>query len=117
LSDKNADVKGNGHINVTNVNSKNSQCIFLTYTLWGIENVEQAKTLTNKITDLVPDVEMKFDLQQSDWRGDNEKTTLKIKIKDCRNEKKAHIYKEKIDEYIKKIGGQTTLDETFGEGE
>ena len=115
MANKNQDVKGNGHINVTNVNSQNSQCIFLTYTLHGIADLEHAKTICNKIMDLV-DVEVKFNVEQTDWRGDDEKTVLKVKIKDCRNEKKAHVYKASIDEFIKKIGGQTTLDEVLGEG-
>lgn len=114
MANKNSNVKGTGRISISKVNSKD-QCILLSYSISGISDTEQAKTICNKITDLIPDdAEIKFILQQNDWRGDSEKIVLSTSIKACSSEKKAHTFKKEIDAYIKKIGGQTTLDESLG---
>ncbi len=116
MADKTKTLRGNGHINVSNVNSINSECILLTYTVWNFKTESQIKTIRQKIYDLV-EGELSFELQISDWDGEEEKYKLKAKIKSCQKEAKAHKIKKELDEFIKKIGGQTTLDEELGEGE
>ena len=111
MEKNNSEIKGKGRINTKNVNSKN-ECIVLSYPLTGIRDNEQAKTLANKIIEILPDdTDVKFSLSYSDWRGDSEKIALSVSIKACSSHKKAHVLKKEIDEYISRIGGQTTLDE------
>jgi len=105
-------IKGNGHISVSNVNALNSECITLTYTIGNFKNSKQVTTVRNELFDLV-DQEISFDLLVTNWDGEDEKLKLRAKIKSCNNEKKAHTIKAAIDEFIKKKGGQTILDETF----
>ncbi len=107
-------LKGNGRINVSNVNAVSSECILLTYTIWNFKDQKQMTSIKNAIYDLVPG-EISFDLELKDYTGDSEKVKLKAKIKSCRNEKKAHTIKKEIDQYIKQKGGQTTLDESLGD--
>ncbi len=115
-NDKTKNLKGNGHINVSNVNAMNSECITLTYTVWNFKNDRQVAEVRQAIYDLVDD-QVTFGKETKDWTGDEEKVKLKVKIRSCKNEKKAHTIKSEIDQYIKKKGGQTTLDESAVEEE
>ena len=105
-------LKGNGRINVSNVNAVNSECILLSYTIWNFKDQKQMTSIKNGIYDLVQE-EITFDMEIKDFTGDDEKVKLKVKIKSCKNEKKAHTIKSEIDQYIKKKGGQTTLDQNL----
>ena len=116
MADKTSVLKGNGHINVSTVNAVNSECITLTYTVWNFKSPTQVQEVRNSIYDLVKDP-VSFDMEIKNWNEDEEKLKLKAKVKACHNEKKAHQIKKLIDEYIKKKGGQTTLDESVGEGD
>lgn len=106
-------INGSGHIAVSKVNSK-SECVLLTYTIWNFKDEKQLKSIKSGIYDLV-DEDISFDLRISDWLDDDEKFTLKAKVKSCHNEKKAHRIKMQIDQFIQKKGGQTTLDESIKE--
>jgi len=116
LSDKTKNIKGNGHINTSNVNGVNSECILLTYTVWNFKTRTQVDKIKKGIEKIV-DAEITFDLQLQDYNGLEEVPKLKAKIKSCHKEKEAHTIKATIDEYIRKEGGQTTLDESIGDGE
>jgi len=116
LADKTTKLKGNGHINVSNVNSVNSECILLTYTIWNFKDSKQITSMKNAIYDMI-DGDISFDLQVMDWTGEEERQKLKCKIKSCNKEKEAHKIKTQLDEFIRKKGGQTTLDEAVGDGE
>ena len=105
-------LRGNGHINVSNVNGVNSECITLTYTIWNFKDEKQVTSIKNALFDLI-DQDVVFDLETKDLDGESEQYKLKIKIKSCHKEKQAHNLKTLIDEYIKKKGGQTTLDESL----
>ena len=106
-------LKGNGRINVSNVNAVSSECILLTYTIWNFKDQKQMTSIKNGIYDLVQE-ETTFDMEIKDFTGDDEKVKLKVKIKSCKNERKAHTIKKEIDQFIKQKGGQTTLDESLG---
>jgi len=105
-------IKGNGHINTSNVNALNSECITLTYTVWQFKNPKQVTAIQKGISDIVSADDVTFALEISDYQGLEEKYKLKASIKSCNKEKQAHDIKEKIDKYIKAKGGQTTLDES-----
>lgn len=110
---KNNDIiKGNGHINVSNVNAVSKECITLTYTIWNFKTQKQVTDIKNGIYDLVQE-EVHFDLEVKDWDDDEEKLKLKIKVKACNSERKAHTIKKDIDQFIQKKGGQTTLDQNL----
>lgn len=113
MTDKTKNLKGNGNISVSNVNSMSSECITLTYTIWNFKNKNQVSKIKKDIEDLV-DSEVAFDLGIQDYSGLEEKYKLKVKVKACEKEKLAHTIKEEIDNYIKEAGGQTTLDESLG---
>jgi len=112
-------IKGNGHINVSNVNAMNSECITMSYTIWQFKGAKQVGVVQKGIKKLLePQTDdVQFHLEISDYQGADESYKLKTKIKSCRKEKEAHTIKGIIDEYIRGIGGQTTLDESIGDGE
>lgn len=111
--EKNNDIiKGKGHINVSNVNAINNECITLTYTIWNFKSQNQVTEIKNGLYDLVKD-EVHFDLEVKNWNDDDEKLKLKVKVKACGSERKAHVIKKEIDQFIQKKGGQTTLDQTL----
>lgn len=110
MSSKTTILKGNGHINVSNVNAVDSECITLTYTMRNFKSQKHVTEVRNAIFDLVKDPIM-FDLEVKNWNEDEEQLILKAKVRACGNEKKAHTIKKQIDEYISKKGGQTTLDQ------
>lgn len=109
-------LKGNGHINVNNVNGINSECITLTYTIWNFKDIKQVTSIQNGLYELI-DQDVVFDLETKNRGGDSESHKLKVKIKSCHKEKQAHNIKTTIDEYVRKKGGQTTLDESIGNGD
>ena len=110
--EKNKEIKGKGHINVSNVNAINNECITLTYTIWDFKSQQQVKEIKNGLYTLVKE-EVHFDLEVKNWNDDDEKLKLKIKVKACNSERKAHVIKKEIDEFVKQKGGQTTLDQSL----
>lgn len=110
MASNNTVLKGNGHINVSNVNAVDSECITLTYTMRNFKSQKQVQDVRNSIYDLIKDPII-FDLEVKNWNEENEQLILKAKVKSCGNERKAHNIKKLIDEYISKKGGQTTLDQ------
>jgi len=108
---QNKGVKGHGHINVSNVNSENSQCITLTYSISGLKTLGAASKLVDELDDL-HDEDTTTNLEIQDWGTEEEVLKLKYKTKTCQDEVAAHTVKKILDKHLKKKGGQTTLDET-----
>ena len=117
MAEKTKKLKGNGHINVSNVNSINSECILLTYTVWNFKNQKQVTEIKKGLLDIIDEDDVSFDLEVKDWTGEEEKQKLKIKVKSCNDEKRAHVIKQDLDKFIKTKGGQTTLDESLEEND
>lgn len=107
---KNKGVKGHGHINVSNVNSENSQCITFTYSITGLKSMNALGTLVDEL-DKLHDEETTANVEIEDWGTDEEVIKLKYKTKTCGDEKAVHTLKKTLDKHLKKKGGQTTLDE------
>ena len=110
MASKTTTLKGNGHINVSNVNAVDSECITLTYTMRNFKSQRQVEEVKNSIYDLIKDP-VTFDMEIKNWNEEEELLILKAKVRACGNERKAHTIKKQIDEYISKKGGQTTLDQ------
>lgn len=113
MANKSKTLRGNGNINVSNVNSKNSECVTLTYTMRNIRSERQLVEIKNTIYNAIDDP-ITFDRETKNWDEDNEELILKVKIKACDNEKKAHGFKKILDGIVQIKGGQTTLDEAIG---
>ncbi len=101
--------KGLGHINISNVDGR-SECITLTYSLRNINNITAAKKIITELDKLHKE-SATTDVIISDFETDEEKFNLKYKIKACEGESYARDIKSKLDAYVAKKGGQTTLDE------
>ena len=98
-----------GTISTSNVNNPNSECITLTYAITGVKSQKGVKDLTQELDQLHND-ESKVDLEIKDFDGDLQSLKMKYKVKSCDSEENAHIIKAKLDKFLKKQGGQTTLD-------
>lgn len=107
---KDTKIKGHGNLTVSNVNSPNSECRTLTYTIFNIKKLEDVPAILKKCA-RAHDEEQSVDLQISGFGEKDPKITAKLKIKSCDDEELAHEVKKKLDACIRKIGGQTTLDE------
>lgn len=105
-----------GHINQSNVNHPNSECTTLTYSIKNIETLEKATELQEKLDDL-HDEDAVVNLEISDYNYEGESISMKYKVKTCDNPADAAKIKLKLDQYLKKIGGQTTLDAMIPEDE
>jgi len=105
---------GHGTLGVSNLNSE-SECITLTYTTFNIKSAKDVAALEEEFTNLVDD-EMTFDLLITDHGTTEQAVKLKTKVKTCESEARGREIKETFDTFIKKKGGQTTLDEP-GDGE
>jgi len=102
----------NGIISIPNVGSSKSECISLTYTIR--ENLLSLENIRKVIEDMdkLHNEEPKITVTVSNF-GDStvEDFVLKYQVKSCGSESKARQIKDKLDEYVSKQGGQTTLDE------
>jgi len=110
------DIKAMGTISTSNVNNPNSQCITLTYTISNVKNMKAVAVLTGELDEIHSETSQ-VDIEVKDYGGDGEAYKMKYKVKTCENEATAHIVKHKLDSFLKKKGGQTTLDVTPAETE
>ena len=102
-------LRANGHINIPNVGS-NSECIGLTYTIRGLKSISQLEKL-GKGLDKKHDGESSLGLVINNLNGGEfEEIIGKYKIRACDSDEDARGIKDKCDKYLKKQGGQTTLD-------
>jgi sRNA-binding carbon storage regulator CsrA len=113
LKAKTKNLRGRGSMSTSNVNSQ-SECITLTYAVKNIKAPKDIAILEKEISDLIEE-EIIFDLEIKDHSSDQEEIVLKAKVKTCNDEARGHEIKEIFDKFIKKKGGQTTLDESRGE--
>jgi len=102
-------MKANGHINTSNLLGK-SECITLTYSIKDVGNPTKAKTLKTEL-DKISGEESVVNLEMANISTEDEQTDMKYKIKLCDSDKIARDIKLKLDKYLTKKGGQTTLDE------
>ena len=103
-------MKGLGTISCSNVNHPNSQCITLTYTIKDIGKFSDAKPLAKELNGVASE-EGVVEVTVKDLGTKDEQTDMKWKAKDCTDEAGLHTIKKKLDIFLKKEGGQTTLDE------
>lgn len=105
-----------GSINTSNVNGGN-QCITLTYAVKNVGVLLVAKKLITDMEDLVPNEYVEDEggttstIEIHDVDTNKETIDVKIKVQSCLGEGEAHDIKTKLDTFLKKKGGQTTLDE------
>lgn len=99
-----------GSINTSNVNGGN-QCITLTYAVKNVGRLLQAKQLIIEMDNLHDVEDATSTIEIHDFDSDKEMIDVKYKLKSCDGEAEAHIIKTKLDTFLKKKGGQTTLDE------
>lgn len=102
-------LRTNGTISVSNVNGEN-QCITLTYSIKNVGKILDARKLVTELDDLHDEEEISAIVEINEFDTSLEVIDLKYKIKNCAAEPEAHIIKEKFDRFVKKKGGQTTLD-------
>lgn len=102
-------LRANGHINIPNVGAS-SECITLTYTIRGLKNIEHLEKLAKGL-DKKHNGESSLGLIINNYKVlDSEEIIGKYKIRACDSEKEARTIKFDCDKYLKKQGGQTTLD-------
>ena len=112
MSDKKPKTKnlsGHGNLTTSNVNSK-SECITLTYSVKNIKTQKDISSLEAEFRELVEE-DVNFDLEIKNHTSSEPEIVLKAKVKTCDNEERGHEVKEIFDKFLKKKGGQTTLDE------
>jgi len=107
-------LRGHGHINVSNVNSPNSECITLTYSIKNVGSVTKASQLRKELDDITGE-ESKTQVEISNLGDQEETVDMKYKVKTCEHEARAREIKQDVDKFLMKKGGQTTLTETFNE--
>ena len=95
----------------SNVNSEKSECITLTYTVSNIGKISDVQKLNEEL-DALHDEDSVCDYEVRNFGSPDQEIKLKHKIKTCDSEANGHDIKEKLDQFIKKRGGQTTLDES-----
>lgn len=113
---KTKNIRGHGHLVTSNVNSENSQCITLTYSVSRIKSMKDVLPIERELSDLV-DEDIGFDLEVKGHNSEEQEIKIKAKIKTCDDEDKGHLISEIFDKHIKKKGGQTTLDEGSNGGD
>ena len=102
-------LRTNGSISTSNVNGSN-QCITLTYSIKNVGNLLQARKLVVELDDLHDEAETTAIAEITNFETDEEIIDIKYKVKSCEGEGTAHALKETLDKFLKKKGGQTTLD-------
>ena len=107
--EKTKKIKGHGNLTTSNVNS-NSECITLTYTVKNIKNQKDIPTLEAEFRELVEE-DVQFDLEIKNHTSSEPEIVLKAKVKTCEDERRGHEVQKAFDKFLKKKGGQTTLDE------
>lgn len=100
-----------GTISVSNVESPNKECITLTYTIKNVGSISKAKALRGELDDVTGE-ESFVGLEVKDAFTSDETWNMSYKIKLCDDETTARNHKVALDKFLKKKGGQTTLDET-----
>ena len=103
-------MKAIGTISTSNVNHPTAECKQLTYTIKDIGEFEDAEPLGKEL-DKVSEQTGIIEVTVSNLGTDEEETNMKYKLKECGSEKMYHDIKKKLDLFLKKKGGQTTLDE------
>ncbi len=104
-----ADIKAMGTISTSNVNNPNSECITLTYTISGVEDLEGVTKLQKQL-DKCHNEDSRVDLEIKAFGEEMQGLKMKYKVKTCDSEETAHNIKADLDAFLKKKGGQTTLD-------
>ncbi len=101
-------LRANGHINIPNVGS-NSECIGLTYTIRGLKSISHLEKLATGL-DKKHNGDSSLGVVVNNLNTVDEEIIGKYKIKACDSDSLARTIKDKCDKYLKKQGGQTTLD-------
>lgn len=110
------ELKSMGTISTSNVNNPNSECITLTYTITGLEKLAALARLGVELDELHNE-QSTIDVEIKDYGGGDFALKMKYKIKTCQDEKLAHNIKANLDKFLKRRGGQTTLDVLLKETE
>lgn len=102
-------LKGKGRIAIPNVNSVN-ECIQLNYTLTGLKDINHVKAIRTRLDNehKTPSV---VSISITKFEAEGEAITMNYKVMACGSDKKARTIKETLDQLIKKLGGQTSLDD------
>lgn len=109
-------LRGHGHINISNVDSQKSECVTMTYSVMNVKTIAQASTL-KKAMDKKHSEDSVVILEITDLDGKEQAIKMKYKVKACGDEAKARAIKSKLDKFLQKQGGQTTLTEEFDDEE
>lgn len=109
-------LRGHGHINVSNVNSAQSECITFTYSAKNIKTLKEAAEIKKAFDDLSSQ-DGGYEVLIENYGTKEETISSKYKLKLCDSEQSARDVKKDLDQYIKKKGGQTTLTEDFDKAE
>jgi len=100
-----------GTISVSNVESPNKECITLTYSIKDVGSISKAKALRGELDNVTGD-ESSIGLEVKDAFTSDETWNMSYKIKLCEDEAVARKHKIALDKFLRKKGGQTTLDES-----
>lgn len=98
-----------GTVSISNLGSKTTECINLSYTL-----NSQLKSLSN-ITKIIDEMDALHDIESDTtvtikhFDTDETEFVVKYKIMSCGSEAKARTIKNLLDQYVQKLGGQTVL--------
>lgn len=108
-------ITGHGNLTVSNVNSEVSECITLTYDVYHVPTVDEAKKIKKEFSRLAETDEVDTEAIFHNFDTRDQDIQLKFKVKKCGSEKEARNAKTRLDKFVKRQGGQTTLTEQFDE--
>ena len=95
---------------MSNVESPNKECITLTYSIKDVGSITKARELAYDLDQLHGEPSF-CDLDIKNVFGKDASVNLSYKLKACEGEAEARTIKMKLDKFLRKKGGQTTLDE------
>ena len=113
---KSKTLRGHGHINVSNVDSEKSECVTMTYSVMNVKSISQASSLKTEMDKKHSENSIVI-LEVTGLDSKDQSIKMKYKVKACGDEAKAREIKGKLDKFLQKKGGQTTLTEEFDEEE
>jgi hypothetical protein len=105
-------LRASGSISVSNLNSKKSECITLTYSIKNVGSLANVKHLAKELDNTSGLDDGAVEVLITAFNTKAETIDMKYKVKNCEDTEDLRTVKEDLDKYLKLKGGQTTLDET-----
>ncbi len=104
-------LKAIGTIGLSNVGSNTKECRTLTYSVKGAETLLNVRKLVADMDKISGLDESIVDVMLKNLDTTDAEVNFSYKTRECQTEQEARSIKVKLDHFLKKKGGQTTLDE------